>query len=135
MVQKLLVAMFASLLFGSSAMAQEGPSTEQVLGAIAGGALGNTIGDGDGKKAATVIGAIIGYRMGERVLNKNEHKEFIRLDENDFRRWCRNEVPHRYERQDNLRRQWIAGCVVRLQRQQRELERQAYEDGLYGPTN
>ena len=107
MVQKLLVVMCVSLLFGSSAMAQEGPSTEQVLGAIAGGALGSTIGDGDGKKAATVIGAIIGYRMGERVLNKNEHREFMRLDENDFRRWCRNEVPHRYERQDNLRRQWI----------------------------
>jgi Glycine zipper 2TM domain len=135
MVQKLLVVMFASLLLGSSAMAQEGPSTEQVLGAIAGGALGSTIGDGDGKKAATVIGAIIGYRMGEHVLHKNEHREFMRLDENDFRRWCRNEVPHRYERRDNLRRQWIAGCVVRLQRQQRELERQAYEDGLYGPTN
>ena len=134
MFQKLLVVMFVSLLSGY-AVAQEGPSTEQVLGAIAGGALGSTIGDGDGKKAATVIGAIIGYRMGERVLNKNEHTEFMRLDENDFRRWCRNEVPHHYERQDNLRRQWIAGCVVRLQRQQRELERQAYEDGLYGPTN
>jgi len=66
MLQKLLVVMFVSLLSGS-VMAREGPSTEQILGAIAGGALGSTIGDGDGRKAATVIGAIIGYRMGERV--------------------------------------------------------------------
>ena len=136
MVQKLLVAMCVGLLSGSvMAQDREGPSTEQVLGAIAGGALGSTIGDGDGKKAATVIGAIIGYRMGERVLGPNTHKEFMRLDENDFRRWCRSEVPYRYEHRDNLRRQWIAGCVTRLQRQQRDLERKAYEDGLYGPTN
>jgi len=130
MVQKLLVVMFASLLFGSSAMAQEGPSTEQVLGAIAGGALGSTIGDGDGKKAATVIGAIIGYRMGERVLSTKEHGQFLALNENDFRRYCRHEVPGRYSHDRRLANRWIQGCVVRLERQQKELEREAYLDGL-----
>jgi uncharacterized protein YcfJ len=130
MVQKLLVAMFASLLFGSSVMAQEGPSTEQVLGAIAGGALGSTIGDGDGRKAATVIGAIIGYRMGERVLSTKDHNDFMRLNENDFRRWCRNEVPNRYNHDHRLADRWVLGCVHRLERQQKELEREAYMDGL-----
>jgi len=130
MVQKLLVVMVASLLFGSSAMAQEGPSTEQVLGAIAGGALGSTIGDGDGKKAATVIGAIIGYRMGERVLSTKEHGQFLALNETDFRRYCRHEVPARYGHDRRLADRWVQGCVVRLERQQKELEREAYLDGL-----
>lgn len=130
MLQKLLVAMFVGLLFGSSVMAQEGPSTEQVLGAIAGGALGSTIGDGDGKKAATVIGAIIGYRMGERVLSKDDHTNFMRLNENDFRRYCRNEVPSRYSHDRRLADCWVLGCMHRLERQQKELEREAYLDGL-----
>ena len=121
--------MFVSLLSGY-AMAQEGPSTEQVLGAIAGGALGSTIGDGDGRKAATVIGAIIGYRMGERVLNQDERREFLKYNKDDFFWYCRSQVPHEYYQQDNLRKMWIQGCVERLHRQQRRLEREAYLDGL-----
>ena len=135
MLQKLLVAMFVGLLFGSSVMAQEGPSTEQVLGAIAGGALGSTIGDGDGKKAATVIGAIIGYRMGERVLSTKDHQNFMTLNEHDFRRYCRSEVPARYSHDRRLSDRWILGCMHRLERQQKELEREAYHDGLDGLPN
>jgi hypothetical protein len=116
------------------AQQQEGPSTEQVLGAIAGGALGSTIGKGDGRKAATVIGAIIGYRMGDRVLSPNEHREyqreFMNLHENDLRWYCRNEVPHRYNHRPRFRDAWIEGCMRRLENQQRELEREAYLDGL-----
>lgn len=133
---KLTNVIIATLLIGFSSIEARSQSTEQLLGAIAGGALGSTIGDGDGQKAATVIGAIIGYRMGERVLRSDEHRDFMRLDSNDFRRWCRHEVPSRYEQYSNLRERWIAGCVQRLQRQQRELEREAYMDGLNnGPTN
>jgi len=130
MLQKLLVVMFASLLLGSNASAQNGPTSEQLLGAIAGGALGSTIGDGDGRKAATVIGAIIGYRMGERVLNPNERREFVHLGQNDLRWYCNREVPHRYMHDRNLSDMWVRGCVQRLHNQQRELERQAYLDGL-----
>ncbi len=133
---KLLPVITATLLIGFSSIEARSQSTEQVLGAIAGGALGSTVGDGDGQKAATVIGAIIGYRMGERVLRSDEHKQFMDLNPNDFRRWCRHEVPARYEQYPNLKDRWIAGCVQRLQRQQRELEREAYMDGLNnGPAN
>lgn len=133
---KFLTVFTAMLLLGSAtAMAQEDPTTEQILGAIAGGALGSTIGDGDGRKAATVIGAIIGYRMGDRVLSPRDHRDFRRLNHNDFQRWCRHQVPYRYEYDNRLRNQWISGCMNRLNRQKRELEREAYEDGLYGPSN
>lgn len=130
-----LVAMFAALLIGFGSIEAKSQSTEELLGAIAGGALGSTIGNGDGKKAATVIGAIIGYRMGERVLNSEDHRDFMRLSQRDFRSFCSREVPAKYYRQRILSDRWIAGCVQRLQRQQRELEREAYEDGLGGSYN
>jgi len=129
----LIVTVVAISLFLPKANAQ---STEEVLGAIAGAALGSTIGDGDGRKAATVIGAIIGYRMGERVLGGNERNEFLELNAQDFRHFCRHEVPYRYNQDRRLRERWVNGCVARLHRQQRELEREAYNDGYYnGPTN
>ena len=134
MLNKLIPVIIVALLSGY-ASAHEGPSSEQILGAIAGGALGSTIGDGDGRKAATVIGAIIGYRMGERVLNTNDRNQFLGMREDDFRSYCRREVPHEYNRRENLRRMWIQGCVDRLHRQQRRLEQEAYEDGLHGPAN
>jgi hypothetical protein len=134
MLNKLILVIIVALLSGY-ANAQEGPSTEEILGAIAGGALGSTIGDGDGRKAATVIGAIIGYRMGERVLNPSERKEFLSYNGDDFFWYCRRQVPHEYFQQDNLRKMWIKGCVQRLRTQQIQLEREAYEDGLNGPTN
>lgn len=124
------VLFLASLLMSAPALAQQNPSTEQVLGAIAGGALGSTIGSGDGKKAATVIGAIIGWRMGERVLGDEDHRDFLRLDARDLQGWCRTEVPQRYAYDQRLARAWVNGCVQRLQNQQRSLERQAYIDGL-----
>jgi len=132
---KCFPAITAALLLGCSSIVANAQSTEQLLGAIAGGALGSTIGDGDGRKAATVIGAIIGYNMGDQVLSSNYRDEFSRLDHHDFRRWCQHRVPHRYDYDRNLRNQWISGCVSRLNRQQRELEREAYEDGYYGPAN
>lgn len=38
-----------------------------VLGAIVGGVLGNTIGKGDGRRAATVAGAVIGGAIGNHA--------------------------------------------------------------------
>lgn len=38
-----------------------------VIGAIAGGLLGNTVGKGDGRKAATVAGAVAGGAVGHGV--------------------------------------------------------------------
>jgi outer membrane lipoprotein SlyB len=38
-----------------------------VLGAIVGGALGNTVGHGDGRKAATIAGALAGGAIGHNV--------------------------------------------------------------------
>jgi len=38
-----------------------------IIGAVAGGVLGNTVGKGDGRKAATVAGAVAGGVIGNQV--------------------------------------------------------------------
>lgn len=43
-----------------------------VIGAIVGGALGNTIGKGDGRQAATVVGAVAGGAIGHGVATSDE---------------------------------------------------------------
>jgi hypothetical protein len=129
---KHIPAITAALLLGCSSIAANAQSTEQVLGAIAGGALGSTIGDGDGRKAATVIGAIIGYRNGEVILGTNDdyYHESYSDRRYRFERYCYREVPEYYLNDRNVANSWVRGCVQKLQKRQRELERQAYLDGL-----
>lgn len=42
-----------------------------IIGAVAGGLLGNTVGKGDGRKAATVAGAVAGGAVGNSVAKNN----------------------------------------------------------------
>ncbi len=42
-----------------------------IIGAVAGGVLGNTVGKGDGRKAATVVGAVAGGVVGNQVGKRN----------------------------------------------------------------
>lgn len=44
-----------------------------VLGAIVGGVLGNTVGKGDGRKAATVAGAVVGGAVGNNLGGRNDN--------------------------------------------------------------
>lgn len=126
--------MFVSLLSGSVIAQDQGPSSEQVLGAIAGGALGSTIGKGDGKKAATVLGAIIGYRNGERILNREDERQYQYRNHGpytntyDVQRECRNRVPNIYMDDYDMRRMWISGCVSRMESMIRDRQRHEYEE-------
>lgn len=43
-----------------------------VIGAIVGGALGNTVGKGDGRKAATVAGALVGGAIGNNTARRDD---------------------------------------------------------------
>ena len=126
----------AILLLGSgSVMAQEEykeDNSNQLLGAIAGGYLGSSVGDGDGRRAATVIGAILGWRYGNELLGENNYayqQEFRSYRNNHFYRYCNNIVPPNYSRNEGVRRSWISGCVQRLTIEQQQLEQQAYEAG------
>jgi len=127
MVQKLLVVMFASLLFGLSSVANaQSSDTDKLTGAVVGGLIGSTIGDGDGKKIATALGIIIGARMADGE----------RYEKRDFVRECRRNVPLRYKDNEGAKRAWMRGCVYNLEDIQARLEREAYNEGANnGPTN
>lgn len=140
----------AALVGTSSVQAQ---SVEQMLGAVAGYHLGNSVGDGDGRRAARVVGAVIGYRLGGQVLNSHGtvqgssvceydgalcQTRFVAIHEpirHVFPRsghphdYCRTQVPYEYRGNHGAARSWISGCVSRLQRYQAKLEEEAYLDG------
>jgi len=125
MVQKVLAVMCVSLLFGSNAIAQSN-DTDKLIGAVVGGAIGSTIGDGDGQKIATALGALIGARMADGQ----------RYERRDFVRECRRNVPLQYRGNDGARKAWTEGCVHNLEQLQSKLEQEAYEKGVQnGPTN
>ena len=125
MVQKVLAVMCVSLLFGSNAIAQSN-DTDKLIGAVVGGAIGSTIGDGDGQKIATALGALIGARMADGQ----------RYERRDFVRECRRNVPVKYRGNDGARKAWIEGCVHNLEQVQARLEQEAYNEGVQnGSTN
>jgi uncharacterized protein YcfJ len=47
-------------------------SGSTVLGAVIGGALGNTVGKGDGRKAATIAGAVIGGSIAHNSAKRDD---------------------------------------------------------------
>lgn len=44
-----------------------------IFGAIVGGALGNQVGNGDGRKAATIAGAVIGGAVGNSAARRDDY--------------------------------------------------------------
>jgi uncharacterized protein YcfJ len=124
-----LVAMSAVLLLGSqSAVAQSQGDIDVLLGAAAGAAIGSTIGDGDGQKIATVLGGLIGANMA-----KDRH--LYRHTGRRFESYCRVNVPKQYQGNAGIARSWVKGCIARMEQRQAELEQQAFDEGLYGPSN
>lgn len=119
---KTFVAIVAVLLCGSSAVNAQNNDTDKLLGAIVGGAIGSTIGDGDGKRIATALGILIGARMADGE----------KYGRRDFVRECRRNVPAKYRNNNGARQAWIEGCVANLEELQAELEEQAYRDGAAG---
>lgn len=47
-----------------------------VIGAIVGGVLGNSVGDGDGRQAATVVGAVLGGAIGNGIERNSRERAY-----------------------------------------------------------
>lgn len=112
---------------------------EKILGAVAGGYLGSTIGGGDGKTVATVLGAIIGYNVGPQVLGNSQGYTYgyhdrqwrqPRYRQADIYKLCDRRNP--YPRDSRFYWSYNRGCVQRLSEEMRELEQYAYEQGYQG---
>jgi len=125
----ILVVMSAVLLLGSqSTAAQNQGDIDVLLGAAAGAAIGSTIGDGDGRKIATVVGGLIGAEMAR---DRNGYRYVGRR----FESYCKDRIPAEYRNNVGVARSWVQGCVARLEQRQAELEQQAFEEALNGPAN
>lgn len=124
-----LVAITAILLIGSpNTIAQTQDDIDVLLGAAAGAAIGSTIGDGDGRKVATVLGGLIGANMAR---DRNSYRYVGKR----FESYCKDKVPSQYRNNHGVARSWVEGCVARLEQRQAELEQQAFEEALNGPAN
>lgn len=124
-----LVAITVTLLLGSqSIVAQNQDDINVLLGAAAGAAIGSTIGDGDGRKVATVLGGLIGAEMAR---DRNGYRYVGRR----FESYCKDRIPAEYRNNVGVARSWVQGCVARLEQRQAELEQQAFEEALNGPAN
>ncbi len=122
----------------------EAESLEKILGAIAGYQLGNSVGDGDGRKAARVAGAVLGYRYGDRVLNdepnvvyhsSSEYRPYVDyngLTRNQYRiqNYCRSQVPPKYKINHGVEKSWINGCIAKVEQMQAQMEMEAYNDAI-----
>ena len=119
-----LVVITATLLLGSEkTIAQNQDDISVLLGAAAGAAIGSTIGDGDGRKIATVLGGLVGAEMAR---DRNSYRYVGRR----FESYCRDRVPAQYRNNLGVARSWVEGCVQRLEQKQAELEQQAFEEAL-----
>ncbi|HWX67788.1 MAG TPA: glycine zipper 2TM domain-containing protein [Rhodanobacter sp.] len=70
-----------------------------IIGAVAGGVLGNTVGKGDGRKAATVVGAVAGGVVGNQIGKRNDSggdaawRIVVRLDNGQYATVTQREDP------------------------------------------
>lgn len=51
-----------------------------VVGALVGGVLGNTVGHGDGRRAATVVGAVAGGAVANNLTRDGDRYDLYRID-------------------------------------------------------
>ncbi len=59
-----------------------------VLGALIGGALGNTLGHGDGRKAATIAGAVIGGSIAHDASHRGRYRDAGGRYRQDYEQRC-----------------------------------------------
>jgi len=94
------------------------------LGATIGGLIGSTIGQGDGRKVATAVGAVVGYQLAADTADGLSRQHYRRLE-----RRCRAAIPAAYRINAGAAKAWVEGCIDREVGNQQDLEQEAYEHG------
>lgn len=93
------------LLAGCGPNGPNKADTGLVVGAAAGGLLGNTIGGGKGKIATTAIGAVIGGIVGSEIGRSMDRQDRMLAQQAEFAALERGESgrPHQWRNPDNGR--------------------------------
>lgn len=110
-MRKTISILFLAVITVTSAQARNNyPGTMSegcITGGLLGGALGNQVGGGDGKKIATVLGAVVGCNEGQQRQYERENRQ--RFDERRYQhqpvqRWenNHNNWENEYQRQERL---------------------------------
>ena len=68
-----------------------------VLGALIGGALGNTVGHGDGRKAATIAGAVIGGAIAHDASHRGRYRDAGGRYVQDYEERCDTRTEYRQQ--------------------------------------
>ena len=95
------VLIAASLALALAACGPEGPNkadTGLAVGAVAGGILGNQIGSGGGRVAATAIGAVVGGIVGSEIGRSMDQQDRMLAQQAEFDAFERG--------QSGMTRQW-----------------------------
>jgi uncharacterized protein YcfJ len=50
-----------------------------VIGGIAGALLGNQVGGGHGREAATAVGAVVGAMTGDNLANRDRYPQYVQV--------------------------------------------------------
>ena len=133
-----LLLLASTSVFAHDPRPDDKEQTNKLLGAVAGGYLGSTIGAGDGKTIATVIGAVLGFRYGNKVLDDHYNQEPRRYvsppygyyRQADIYNICRVENP--YPRESRFFEDYQKGCVQRKSQEIREYQRIVEQQGYKG---
>ena len=96
------------------------------LGATLGGLIGSTIGQGDGRRLATAVGAVMGYQLASETPSALSRHHYRRLQ-----RRCAAAVPATYSENRGAAKAWVEGCIDREAKVQIDLEQEAYESGRH----
>lgn len=126
-MNKKILAVGAAVLALTISGCATANDTERVLGAVVGGVLGSTIGGGDGKTVAIVAGTVLGYKYGDKIFGGE--RGHYHSPPRTLRDYCSRRVPEKYWDNRGTRRNWINGCVHRMEEEQERRESRAYKDG------
>lgn len=116
-------------------------TNEQVWGTLIGGGLGYVFGDGSGHQkeiaAASAVGGLLLGTHASRARYQPIHSGPVYVSQEPVYRGsyssagavCASNVPPNYAYNDGARSAWVRGCINRMQQQQYQLEREAFEAG------
>ena len=118
------VALLAVLVSGCQATT--GEQNGAVIGAVAGGLLGNTVGKGSGRTAATIAGAAIGGIAGASVGRTTDRPQSVVVHQNQTGGECS------HIQNAGVRASCERGVSERNANAQRQAEQNAYQCARYG---
>jgi surface antigen len=107
-MRRILLSLALAAALGLSACGPDGPTKQDagtVVGAVAGGVIGNQFGGGGGRAAATIVGAVVGGVVGHEIGKSLDQRDRELARQAEYDAWERGQSGrvHRWRNPDNGR--------------------------------